>query len=67
MSRTNSFYGDSFGRNEDQIAKDFISETTEVLQMIYLMSLGDLFCCNTYSKCNFNPCQFPANGISDEL
>jgi hypothetical protein len=37
MSTTNSFYGDSFRQNKDQIAKDFISETTEVHQMIYLI------------------------------
>jgi hypothetical protein len=56
MSRNNSFYGESFGGIKTKIAEDFISETTEVVQMVYLMPLGDLFCCNTYSKFHFKTC-----------
>jgi len=40
MSITNSFYGDSLERNKGRIAKDFISETTEVVQMIYCNIVG---------------------------
>jgi len=53
-------------RNKNQIAKDFISETTEVVRVIYLMILGDLFCCNTCGKFDFNPYRILASGITDE-